>query len=227
MAPFTNLFSPGQIGTMKVPNRIVMPPMATNYAASSGMVTDRQIAYYLERAKGGVGYITFEHTAVAPQGKATANMAMIATDDHVPGFTKLMKTIHEAGGKIVIQINHAGRGTTSAVTGFPIIGPSPIPCPVRKEMPRELDVEGIRGVIDAFARAAGRVKAAGADGVEIHMAHGYLIAQFLSPFSNGATMTTAEAPREECGWRLRFCRPSGEESGRTFRSSAGSAGMSM
>ncbi len=184
MAPFTKLFSPGQIGTMKVPNRIVMPPMATNYATSSGMITDRQIAYYLERAKGGVGYITVEHTAVAAQGKATANMAMIATDDHIPGFTQLAKAIHQAGGKIVIQINHAGRGTTSAVTGLPVVGPSPIPCPVRKEVPRELDREGIRGVIDAFARAAGRVKAAGADGVEIHMAHGYLIAQFLSPFSN-------------------------------------------
>ncbi len=187
MTALNQLFSPGQIGRMKVANRIVMPPMATNYATPQGMMTDRQIAYYLERARGGVGYITFEHTAINPQGKATTNMAMIATDEHIPGFRQLVKAIHDAGGKIVIQINHAGRGTNSSVTGLPIVAPSPIACPVRKEVPKELDIEGISGLVDAFGRAAGRAQAAGADGVEIHMAHGYLIAQFLSPFSNQRT----------------------------------------
>lgn len=187
MRTLAHLFGLGQIGKMRLSNRIVMAPMATNYATPQGMITDRQIAYYLERAKGGIGYITFEHTAVHPQGKATANMAMIATDEHIPGFRQLVRAVHDAGGKIVIQINHAGRGTNSSVTGLPIVAPSPIACPVRKEVPKELDIEGIAGIVDAFAKAAERVQAAGADGVEIHMAHGYLIAQFLSPFSNQRT----------------------------------------
>ena len=90
----------------------------------------------------------------------------------------------EKEGDFFIQINHAGRQTLSAYTGCPTVAPSPIPCPVRQEMPRALSQEEIYELIQAYAEAAGRAKEAGADGVEIHMAHGYLLNQFLSPFSN-------------------------------------------
>jgi 2,4-dienoyl-CoA reductase-like NADH-dependent reductase (Old Yellow Enzyme family)/thioredoxin reductase len=216
MNPYPHVFRPGRIGALEVPNRIVMPPMATNYATSDGMMTGRQIAYYLERARGGVGYITFEHTAVAPEGRATPNMAMIASDDHLPGFIQLVKAIHQAGGKIVIQINHAGRGTTSAVTGLPVVGPSPIPCPVRKEVPRELDHKGIQEIVQAFVRAAGRVKASGADGIEIHMAHGYLIAQFLSPFSNQRSDAYGGTPERRMRLALEVLRAVRERVGPDF-----------
>jgi 2,4-dienoyl-CoA reductase-like NADH-dependent reductase (Old Yellow Enzyme family)/thioredoxin reductase len=158
--------------------------MATNFAGEDGTVNDRHISYYVRRAQGGVGYITFEHTGVLRQGRAFPNMALIDSDEKVPSFRKLVEAIHKEGGRIVIQINHAGRNTSPLITGFPIVAPSPIPCPVRKEMPQELSYEEIRGIIEAFGAAALRVKEAGADGVEIHMAHGYLIDQFLSPFSN-------------------------------------------
>jgi 2,4-dienoyl-CoA reductase-like NADH-dependent reductase (Old Yellow Enzyme family)/thioredoxin reductase len=169
---------------MEIRNRIVMPPMATHYASPEGFVTDRQIAYYVERAKGGVGYITVEHTGILQQGKASPKMLLISSDEHAARIENLIEAVHKAGGKIVVQINHAGRQTSSTVTGSPIVGPSPIPCPTRTEIPRELSGPEIQEIIEAFAVAAERVKNAGADGVELHMAHGYLVCSFLSPFSN-------------------------------------------
>jgi len=164
-----------------------MPPMATNFAGPDGSANERHMAYYVERARGGVGYITFEHTGVLKQGRAFPNMALIDSDQNIPSFKKLVEAIHQENGKIVIQINHAGRQTSSSTTGSPIVAPSAIPCPVRKEMPQELSIEEIQKIVEAFAMAAWRVKESGADGVEIHMAHGYLINQFLSPFSNKRT----------------------------------------
>ncbi len=178
------LFSPCSIGTLKAKNRIVMPPMATHYGSPEGFVTDRLIAYYVERAKGGVGYITVEHTGILPQGKASPRMLLISTDEHASGFARLIEAVQRAGGKIVVQINHAGRQTSSAITGSPIVGPSPIACPTRNEIPRELTVGEIEEIVETFTAAAERVKTAGADGVELHMAHGYLLCAFLSPLSN-------------------------------------------
>ena len=187
MTQFKTLFSPFRIGNLDLKNRIVMPPMATHFAAEDGSINDRHIAYYLRRIKGGVGYITSEHTGIMKQGRAFPNMTLIDSDQHIPHFKRLVEAIHREGGKIVIQINHAGRQTSSSITGSPIVAPSAIPCPVRKEMPKELSQEEIQKITDAFGEAARRVREAGADGVEIHMAHGYLLNQFLSPFSNQRT----------------------------------------
>ncbi len=184
MPPLKTLFSPFRIGKLELKNRIVMPPMATNFAGTDGRVNDRHIAYYRKRAQGGVGYITFEHTGVVKEGKASPGMALIDGDDKIPLFKKLVDAVHKEGGKIFIQINHAGRQTSASITGAPIVGPSAIPCPVRKEMPHPLSVGEIQGLVEAYRQAARRVKEAGADGAEIHMAHGYLLCQFLSPFSN-------------------------------------------
>ncbi|NWF92716.1 MAG: FAD-dependent oxidoreductase [Syntrophaceae bacterium] len=187
MTQFKALFSPFRIGNLEIKNRIVMPPMATHFAGPDGTPNERHIAYYLERVRGGVGYVTFEHTGVMKQGRAFPNMALIDSDQNIPSFKRLVDAVHRENGKIVIQINHAGRQTSSSFTGSPIVAPSPIPCPVRNEMPQELSPDEIQKIIEAFALAAGRVQESGADGVEIHMAHGYLINQFLSPFSNRRT----------------------------------------
>ncbi len=181
------LFSPFSIGILEMQNRIVMPPMATNYATPEGFATDRQTAYYVERARGGVGYITVEHTGILQQGKASPNMLLISSDEHASRIESMVEAVHGAGGKIFVQINHAGRQTSSAITGSPIVGPSPISCPTRNEIPHELSMDEIEEIIEAFTLAAQKVKEAGADGVELHMAHGYLICSFLSPFSNRRT----------------------------------------
>ena len=178
------LFSPFSIGSLKLANRIVMPPMATNYATPEGFVTDRQIAYYVERARGGVGYITVEHTGIHQQGKASPKMLMIHSDENAEKIKNLVQAVHAAGGKIVVQINHAGRQTFSKVTGETIVGPSAVPVLPAMETPRELTIREIEDLVATFTIAAERVKNTGADGVELHMAHGYLICSFLSPFSN-------------------------------------------
>jgi 2,4-dienoyl-CoA reductase-like NADH-dependent reductase (Old Yellow Enzyme family)/thioredoxin reductase len=181
------LFSPFSIGSLTLENRIVMPPMATNYATAEGFVSDRMIAYYVERAKGGVGYINVEHTAVHQQGKASPKMLMISSDEHAAQLKRLVDAVHAAGGKIVIQINHAGRQTFSAVTGAPIVGPSPVAALPTMETPHALSAGEIEALVGTYTAAAQRVKQIGADGVELHMAHGYLLCSFLSPFSNQRT----------------------------------------
>ena len=181
---FENLFSPFSIGSLKLANRLVMPPMATNYASLEGFVTERQIDYYVERARGGAGYLTVEHTGILPQGKASPKMLLISSDEHAAHIKRLVEAVHAAGGKIVVQINHAGRQTSSAVTGSPIIGPSPIPALPAMETPHELAAAEIEALVKAYTAGAERVKQTGADGVEIHMAHGYLLCSFLSSFSN-------------------------------------------
>jgi 2,4-dienoyl-CoA reductase-like NADH-dependent reductase (Old Yellow Enzyme family) len=181
------LFSSFTIGTLETSNRIVMAPMGTNYATPEGFVTDRQIAYYVERAKGGVGYITVENTAVLQQGRTSSKSNLIISDEHAAEFGRLIEAVHRAGGKIVIQLNHAGRQTSSKVTGLPIVGPSPLTWTKVNEIPKELDLGEIAAIAEAFGTAAQRAKNAGADGIELHMAHGYLIGSFMSPFSNRRT----------------------------------------
>jgi 2,4-dienoyl-CoA reductase-like NADH-dependent reductase (Old Yellow Enzyme family)/thioredoxin reductase len=220
------LFSPFSIGNLKLENRIVMPPMATNYATPEGFLSDRQIAYYVERAKGGVGYLNVEHTGILPQGKASPKMLMIHTDEHAAEIRKLVEAVQAAGGKIVVQINHAGRQAFSAVTGAPIVGPSPLPALPGMETPHELSGDEIEELVETYAAAAQRVKKIGADGVELHMAHGYLLCSFLSPFSNRRTdlyggdlagrsrfpLAVLKAVRERLGPDFPIiCRLSGDE----------------
>jgi 2,4-dienoyl-CoA reductase-like NADH-dependent reductase (Old Yellow Enzyme family)/thioredoxin reductase len=181
---FHKLFEPGWIGSLELKNRMVMPPMGTNYALKDGSVTQRQIDYYEERAKGGVGLIILEISCVdSPVGKAAARQIAIDDDRFIPGLSKLAETIRRHGAKTAIQIHHAGRQTSSRLTGHQPVAPSPIPAP-GGEQPRELTTSEIAALVDRFAEAAERAKKAGFDGVEIHGAHGYLVSQFLSALSN-------------------------------------------
>ncbi|WP_234970227.1 oxidoreductase [Carboxydothermus pertinax] len=184
---FEKLLEPIQIGPMKLRNRIVMPSMVTNFAAADGAVTERFKAYHQTRAKGGVGLIIVEASYVHPTGKGFKNQLGIYKDELVPGLRKLTEAVHFYGAKIAVQLYHAGRQTTSKVTGMNVVAPSPIPCPVKQEMPEELSKEEIKELIEAFGQAARRAKEAGFDAVEIHGAHGYLLNQFLSPYSNKRT----------------------------------------
>jgi 2,4-dienoyl-CoA reductase-like NADH-dependent reductase (Old Yellow Enzyme family)/thioredoxin reductase len=181
---FPKLFEPGRIGSLELKNRLVMPPMATNYASKDGQVTDRQIDYYAERAKGGVGLIIVEVSCVdSPVGRGMVRQIAIDDDKFIPGLRKLAKAIKRYGARAAIQLHHAGRQTSSKITGHQPVAPSPIPGS-EGEPPRPLTLEEIAALIERFGEAAGRAKKAGFDGVEIHGAHGYLISQFLSPLSN-------------------------------------------
>ncbi len=187
MTAFPKLFSPFKIGTLTIKNRMVMPPMETHLCNAEGFVTEEIIAYYKERTLGGAGYITVENTAVEPAGRVNAGMLCIYDDKFINGLKKLTDCIHDAGGKIVIQLSHAGKEALPYYTNLEPVAPSAIPSPLTKQVPRELTVAEIKSLVTKFAEGAERAVRAGFDGVEIHMAHGYLVNQFLSPESNTRT----------------------------------------
>jgi 2,4-dienoyl-CoA reductase-like NADH-dependent reductase (Old Yellow Enzyme family)/NADPH-dependent glutamate synthase beta subunit-like oxidoreductase len=184
MSPFEKLLQPIKIGEMEVKNRFVMAPMVTNYAGRDGFVTERLRAYYRARAKGGVGLIIVEAAFVDPSGKGYSNELGIYKDDFIDGLKRLVHEVRRFGTKIAIQIYHSGRQSHGAMTGGRLIAPSPIPCPVCREAPKEMTKGDINNMIEAYGQAARRAVASGFDAVEMHGAHGYLINQFLSPYSN-------------------------------------------
>ncbi|MGC8810875.1 MAG: FAD-dependent oxidoreductase [bacterium] len=180
---YPRLFSPIIIHTITIKNRVVMPPMCTNYATIGGAVTERMIDYYAARAIGGVGLINVEFAYVRPDGKVFEHMLGIYDDKLIPGLQKLTESVHKEGTKIFIQLAHGGRRVHSDITGTAPVAPSSIPR-LNGEVPHELSKGEIEELIQAFILAARRAKKAGFDGVMLHMAHGYLLQQFLSPFSN-------------------------------------------
>ncbi len=177
------LFDPTKIGSLQLKNRIVMPPMATGLATTEGEVTEDLIKHYEKRAKG-LGLQIVEHSYVMKSGKLSQQQLGIYDDKFVTGLAKLTERIHFLGTPIAIQINHAGRVTTSDVCGQQPIGPSAIPHSKEHETPRELSKTEIEQLIEAFSLAANRAVEAGFDAVEVHGAHGFLLNQFLSPLSN-------------------------------------------
>lgn len=187
MVEFTNLFQPGYFGKLKVKNRLVMPPMVRNYADFDGSSTRRYEAHIERIALGGVGTIILEASYVDPAGKGFEHQLGVHAYHIIPGLKSLVAIAHYRGVAIGPQLFHAGRQTSSKVTRMPVIAPSPIPDPLMQELPRTPDKYEIDRIVLSFGNAAGRAQAAGCDFVEIHAAHGYLVNQFLSPFSNKRT----------------------------------------
>lgn len=179
------LFKPGKIGTLSISNRIIMPAIATSYASDSGGVTDWMIRYYNERAKGGAGLIIVESTAVESRGKAGVTQLRIDEDRYIPGLNRLAEVIKLYGTAAALQLNHGGGKTLrSYAEGHEPVAPSSILYGRAQQVPAELDQEQIEIIAERFAEAAERARMAGFDAVEIHGAHGYLIAQFMSPYTN-------------------------------------------
>jgi len=181
---FPHLFSPITINSMTLKNRAVMPPMGTGYGNVDSTVSDRLVAYLARRAQGGTGLIITEICAVDPRGKGFSNEIGVWNDEFIPGLARIPEALHCYGAKAAMQLHHAGRETFEAATGTIPEAPSAIPSVILGQPCEAMPLERIIQVIDAFARAAGRAKAAGFDAVELHGAHGYLLNQFLSPFSN-------------------------------------------
>lgn len=185
---FTTLLSPIKIGNLEIKNRFVVPPMGTNYASIDGTVTQQMIDYYTARAKGGFGLIIVEVTAVDPIGKAIICEPGLWEDAQIPGMKALVDSVHAAGAKIFVQLHHCGRQTAPPyIYDKQPVAPSAVACPLMDCIPRELETEEVWHLIDEFGDAALRAKKAGFDGVEVHGAHGYIIAQFMSPHANKRT----------------------------------------
>ncbi len=183
------LFAPMEINGMHLKNRLVKSATYEAMAAADGSVTDQLIDMYTSLAKGGAGLTITGYAYIQENGHCMPLQTAVFSDDHIPGLRKLVDAVHQEGGKIALQIAHAGRQTTSDLIGGQTpMAPSAIEAdPLFHTEPRAMTIEEISETIDAFGAAAARCKQAGFDAVQLHGAHGYLIAQFLSPFTNRRT----------------------------------------
>ena len=181
------LFEPIKVGNMRVKNRVVMPPMGINFGIDDeGHITDQLCEYFSVRAKGGAGMIIVGGGGISPRGLDLPKLPPLWDDKWLPGLRKLVDAVHRYDGiKIGMQLIHGGR-QQSRPTSEGRQAPSPIPAlaVVSKEIPEELDLDGIKDVEASFADCARRCRSAGFDFVEIHAAHGYLISEFMSPNAN-------------------------------------------
>lgn len=181
-----NLFSPAQIGNLTLKNKVILPAMCTVFADEGGYVSEKLIHYHAARAKGGCGLNIVEIASVHPTSYVPKVLG-IFDDKYLPGLERLAGAIRDAGGRSCLQLWHAGRQVNSIQTGLPIVAPSAVPCPLCQEMPKELTKGEIDELVNAYGDAALRAKKAGFDAIELHGAHGYLINQFMSPYSNHRT----------------------------------------
>lgn len=205
---YKNILAPGRIGPMELRNRIIMAPMGSNFAESDGSCGERIQAYYEARAAGGAGLLIMGVCAVAfPAGTAEPYQVGVSDDRFIPGLSQLAARVHKHGAKIAMQLQHAGKtATRDLAEGRDLWVPS-MPPPLKTDMmaaltPEELGsfISGAKGrgrptirvmdqadiaqMVEWFASAAERAQRAGFDGVEIHAAHSYIIAGFLSPYYN-------------------------------------------
>lgn len=199
-ASFPHLFTPLQLRAKTARNRLIVPAMATHFAEPDGSAGERLAAYLEARAEGGFGIVVTENIGVHPGGRVMARMLMAEDESRIAGLARLATAIRGHGTLAIGQINHGGRQTSSRLTGQELVAPSAIACPLMREMPRALSADEIPALQAAYVAAAGRLEAAGFDGVEIHAAHGYLAASFLSAYSNRREDAYGGSPEN----RLRF-----------------------
>ena len=177
------LFDRTRIGNLDLRNRLVRSATAEMMADEVGRPLPQLASLYQDLARGGVGLLITGHMYVHSSGKAHPGMTGITSDDLIPGLKLLADAVHAEGGALAAQINHAGRQSRGGVVDDPI-GPSEQPAKPPRSGAREMTVDEIEMLIDAYAQAARRAAAAGFDAVQIHAAHGYLVSQFLSPLAN-------------------------------------------
>lgn len=185
---YPNIFKPITVNRTVFKNRVVMTPMGTNYGEPDGQMSYQHINYYRLRAKGGTGLIIVENANVDfPTGSNGTSQIRIDHDSFMPRLYKLTDTIHDEGGMVAIQINHAGASASSARTGVQPVSSSNIPSKDGGEEPRPLTKEEMEVIVKKYGEAAKRAVTAGFDAVEVHCGHSYLISQFLSPIYNKRT----------------------------------------
>lgn len=190
-----NLFDPITFRDLTIRNRIFVSPMC-QYSSNDGMPTDWHLVHLGSRAVGGAGLVMVEATAVSPEGRISPSDSGIWSDAHVAGFERITRFLREHGAAAAIQLAHAGRKASTAApwagggpvsqgeAGWQPVGPSPIPFNEGYPTPREMTQADLDNARDDFVAATRRARSAGFQVVEIHMAHGYLLHEFLSPLSN-------------------------------------------
>lgn len=203
---YRRLFTPITINGMELKNRIVMPAMHHLYT-DNGYCTPKFSNYYWKRAEGGAGLIIVGSCRFDEYG-AKDNSMSLASDDTIPGWKEFTDGIHQRGGKVAVQLYHAGRYVPSkdVPCGKPALSPSAVYCPYTRETPPEMTVEQIHEVTANWAKGAARAKAAGFDMAEIIASAGYLIPQFLSPVTNRRTDEYGGSWENRCRFPLEVIR---------------------
>ncbi|MHB8054107.1 MAG: NADH:flavin oxidoreductase [Candidatus Aminicenantales bacterium] len=181
------LFTPKNIGSIVIPNRFVRSATHEFMAGDDGRATGRQVELFRNLAEGEVGLIITGHAYVARLGVASPHQTGIDDDRRVEDLRKIPEAVHRTPSRIFLQIAHAGRQTKERLCGGTPVSPSAVFDPVFKVTPRELAPDEIRDLIRDFVLAAARAREAGFDGVQLHVAHGYLLSGFLSPHTNRRT----------------------------------------
>ena len=185
----SRLFEPIRVGNIEMKNRFMRS--ATYYALAdrNGFIGERSVDLMNQLAAHDVGLIVTGYAYVQENGQCFVDMNGIQDDEHIPGYERMTRAVHDNDGRIVMQIAHGGVNSTAVdKAGGDLVAVSvPEDLPKGRTRPRELTEEDIEGMVDAFGQAAARVQEAGFDGVQIHGAHGYLVTQFLSPQSNRRT----------------------------------------
>ncbi|MET0818453.1 MAG: 2,4-dienoyl-CoA reductase, partial [Solirubrobacteraceae bacterium] len=188
------LLTPVDLGPVKLPNRVVSTSHQTGLVHDH-LPTPDLIAYHRARARGGVGGIFIEATAVDPSGLLTSHTLGGFLPGIVDGYEELAGALHEHGTRLFVQLFHGGREQISSAPRAPTIAPSPVPSPRYMAEPRALTTAEIEAMLEGYATAARHCREGGVDGIEVSMSHGYLIAQFFSPVSNIRTDEYAEPLR--------------------------------
>jgi 2,4-dienoyl-CoA reductase-like NADH-dependent reductase (Old Yellow Enzyme family)/thioredoxin reductase len=178
------LLKPGRIGSLRIRNRSVMTSAGLGLAELNGEANDRLVSFYEERAAGGIGMIIVEGGCFdAPYGFSVPNQLYFTDEKYIRGLERITEAVHKYDTRIIAQLVHLGCVGRSDLTGVQNVSASDIPT-IPSRIPRPLKKEEIRELVDKFAKAARLSQVAGFDGVEIHAAHGYLFAQFLSEYYN-------------------------------------------
>lgn len=179
------LLSAIEIGGVHLRNRIVMPPMASGRAATDGSPTAANVEYHRIRAAAGCGLVIVEHTFVSPEGRFSEGQIGVADDLGINALADLAAAIKDGGAVACLQLSHAGSLAGGLEPECRPVGPSPVAHPRGQgTVPKEMDLDDIAGVVRAFGMAAERARRAGFDAVQVHAAHGFLLSQFLSPWTN-------------------------------------------
>jgi 2,4-dienoyl-CoA reductase-like NADH-dependent reductase (Old Yellow Enzyme family) len=179
------LFSAMKIGNVELPNRFVSSATYEGMAKETGEVSDELIKRYVRLAKGGVGLSITGIMFVHSFGRGYKYQTGIHHDSMIDGLKKLVDAVHQSGGKIAFQLAHGGRQTTKDMIGKTPLAPSSRGRdPINFVKPKEMTENDIMETINSFGAAAKRAVEAGADGIQLHGAHGYLISEFLSPYFN-------------------------------------------
>ena len=180
-----DLFKPKKIGSLVIKNRLVRSATFECMASEDGSVTDELVQFYKKLAEGGVGLIITGLTYVHPSGRSFQDQTGIYKDSLIPGLRRIAKTVHEHGYgcKVAVILVHSGFQSFLEDT----IAPSAVLEPMMNNMPREMTIVEIEEIIEAFANAAWRAKEVGFDAVQLHAAHGFLLSEFLSPYTNKRT----------------------------------------